>query len=204
MCASVPVADSPDISDLPPALRPRATAPDALADLPVGFTVPHERRPAVQRAEPSAPVVVQCYHCARVRHSKCARTAGTGPCLCYQCHRRKIIAEAESALAERDYRRMAESLQLTLILLAQRVRREPRDNPEPYPPRPCACGCGRLVYSSPRGGARRKYARTSCREAASSRRYRARKRAGKVGPGMVISMFDANGYPLPGAVAPPA
>lgn len=204
MCASVPVVDSADISDLPPALRPRkASVPDALSDLPVGFNVLHEPRPAAQRAE-AAPLVVQCYHCARVRHSKCARIAGTGPCLCYQCHRRTIIADAESALESRDCRRTAESLQLLLILLAQKTRREPRDNPAPYPARECACGCGRLVSSSARGGMRKKYARTSCRKAVAMRRLRARQRAGKTGPGMVISMFDENGYPLPGAVAPPA
>jgi hypothetical protein len=204
MCASVPVVDSADISDLPPALRPRkASVPDALSDLPVGFNVLHEPRPAAQRAE-AAPLVVQCYHCARVRHSKCARIAGTGPCLCYQCHRFKIIADAESALTSRDAWRLAESLQLTLILLAQRIGREPKDNPDPYPPRACACGCGRLVYSSARGGARKKYARKSCLKAADARRSRARKREGKTGTFVLISAFDADGFPLPGMVAPPA
>jgi hypothetical protein len=200
----MPVVDSPDVSDLPPALRPRkASLPDVLSDLPVGFNVLAQPLAQGQRAEPE-PLVVQCYHCARIRHSKCARIAGTGPCLCYQCHRFRIIADAESALVSHDARRMAESLQLTLILLAQRAKREPIDNPDPYPPRACACGCGRLVYSSPLGGARKKYARRSCREAASMRRFRARKREGKTGTFVFISAFDENGFPLPGMVAPPA
>jgi hypothetical protein len=200
----MPVVDSADISDLPPALRPRkASTADALADLPAGFSIPAQPLAQGQRAEPG-PIVVQCSDCARIRHSKCARTAGTGPCLCYQCHKRTIIADAEQALTSRDLKRVTESLQLTLILLAQRIAREPRDNPNPYPPRECACGCGRLVYSSARGGARKKYARTSCLNAAKQRRKRARKREGKTGTFVHISMFDENGYPLPGMVAPPA
>jgi hypothetical protein len=200
----MPVAEPAEISDLPPALRGRQAPArtDALADLPRG-AVAVQLASAMPASRPagSAPVA-QCYECAHVRHSKCARTAGTGPCLCYQCHRVVIIASATRALQfSSDPRVLSAALQETLILLAQRARRARRDSTEPYPARQCACGCGRPVVKTASTGTRKRYATQACVNRASKRRYRARKRD-KPQPYILVSSFDTDGRPLPGTVAP--
>jgi hypothetical protein len=201
----MPVADSADVSDLPPALRARQarTRPaDALGDLPRGAVA--EATPATAPQPPNAAplTIVRCYECAHVKHSKCARRLGTGPCLCYQCHSKTIIADTTRVLqASSDPRLLAAALQQTLILLAQRGARARRDNPEPPPARVCACGCGRSVVKTAGTGTRKLYATVRCKQKMQMRRYRARKR--KELPAYELkSSFDDRGNPLPGTVPP--
>ena len=195
----MPVHDAYDISDLPPALRARQARElrpaDALGELPAGIAVAAVSSAPPQHEAKAVPLVAQCKPCARIRHRDCERKAGAGPCLCYQCWSRVIISKAEHALASPDARILAASLQECLILIAQRWARDrSREDAQPRPPVPCACGCGRMVEKTASTGTVKLYATKRCLKLMQMRRYRARIKAGTVGP-MPPQLPAPKGYP---------
>jgi hypothetical protein len=198
----MPVRDASEISDLPPAFRARLDAQrrpaDALGDMPAGMlaarTVPLSASQCMLPAD--APLVAQCKPCARVHHDECERRLGIGPCACYVCHKNMIVADAERALASGDPRAVRDALQLTLILLAQRSNRDrARELQEPRPAGKCACGCGRTVIKLAMG-TEKLYALPACRKKIQMRRYRARIKAGTVGPAPPQLPAPARGVPV--------